>query len=238
MKFSNLAAICAATMMFAMPAGAQTADKTADKKVDKMAAETANPVVATVNGVKILSSDVDVARGQLPEQYRNLPMDQIYQPILNQLIRTKILSAQARADKLHETDTYKRRVSLVAERLLEEALLTKTVGEKVTDEALRSRYDKNSGSFPTKDEIRARHILVKTEAEADADYQGTDRRRGLCEAGGGKINWSVQGQWRRSELFQQGPDGAAVRGSSVRAGQGRIHQVGGQIALRLAYHQA
>ena len=216
MKFLNLAAICAATMMFAMPAGAQTADKdevyrtteekyTADKKVDKMAAEPANPVVATVNGVKILSSDVEVARGQLPEQYRNLPMDQIYQPILNQLIRTKILSAQARADKLHETYTYKRRVSLVAERLLEEALLTKTVGEKVTDEALRSRYDKTSGSFPTKDEIRARHILVKTEAEADAiikeltggaDFAklAAEKSIGPSKANGGDLNYFSKGQ--------------------------------------------
>lgn len=167
MKFSSLAVVCAATMVFAMPAGAQNADKKADKMATQPAAA-ADPVVATVNGVNILGSDVEAARGQLPEQYRNLPMDQLYQPILNQLIRTKILSAQARADKLHETDAYKRRVDLLAERMLEEALLAKTVGEKVTDEALQARYDKTSGSFPTKEEIRARHILVKTEAEADA----------------------------------------------------------------------
>lgn len=163
MKFTSLAAACAATIMFALPVAAQNADKSAAKP-----AAAANPVVATVNGAKIMRSDVEAARGQLPEQYRNLPMEQLYQPILNQLIRTKVLSAQARADKLHETDTYKRRVDLIAERLLEEALLAKTIEEKVTDEALQARYDKTSGSFPTKEEIRARHILVKTEAEADA----------------------------------------------------------------------
>lgn len=167
MKFSSLAVVCAATMAFALPAGAQNADKKADKMAAQPAAA-ANPVVATVNGAKIMRTDVEAARGQLPEQYRNLPMDQLYQPILNQLIRTKILSAQARAEKLHETDAYKRRVDLIAERLLEEALLAKTVADKVTDEALQARYDKTSGSFPTKEEIRARHILVKTQAEADA----------------------------------------------------------------------
>lgn len=167
MKFSSLAAVCAATMVFALPAGAQNADKKADKMAAPPAAA-ANPVVAIVNGAKIMGSDIAAARGQLPEQYRNLPMEQLYQPILNQLIRTKILSAQARADKLDETDTYKRRVDLISERLLEEALLAKTIEEKVTDEALQARYDKTSGSFPTKEEIRARHILVKTQAEADA----------------------------------------------------------------------
>lgn len=201
MKFSSLAAVCAATMMFALPATAQNADK----KAAAAPAAAANPVVAKVNGQDILRSDVEAARGQLPEQYRNLPMDQLYQPILNQLIRTKVLSAQARADKLHETDTYKRRVDLIAERLLEEALLAKTIEEQVTDEALQARYDKTSGSFPTKEEIRARHILVKTEAEADAiikelaggaDFAklAADKSIGPSKTRGGDLDYFSKGQ--------------------------------------------
>jgi peptidyl-prolyl cis-trans isomerase C len=194
MKLLSLAAIGAATMMFASPVTAQTDTATA-----------ANTVVATVNGVKILRSDVEAARSQLPEQYRKLPMDQLYQPILNQLIRTKVLSAQARADKLHETDGYKRRVALIAERMLEEELLKKTIDEKVTDEALQARYDKTSGSFPTKEEIRARHILVKTEAEADAiikeltggaDFAklAAEKSIGPSKANGGDLNYFSKGQ--------------------------------------------
>jgi peptidyl-prolyl cis-trans isomerase C len=194
MKLLSLAAIGAATMMFASPVTAQTDTATA-----------ANTVVATVNGVKILRSDVEAARSQLPEQYRKLPMDQLYQPILNQLIRTKVLSAQARADKLHETDGYKRRVALIAERMLEEELLKKTIDEKVTDEALQARYDKISGSFPTKEEIRARHILVKTEAEADAiikeltggaDFAklAAEKSIGPSKANGGDLNYFSKGQ--------------------------------------------
>lgn len=194
MKLLSLAAIGAATMMFVSPVTAQTDTATA-----------ANTVVATVNGVKILRSDVEAARSQLPEQYRKLPMDQLYQPILNQLIRTKVLSAQARADKLHETEGYKRRVALIAERMLEEELLKKTIDEKVTDEALQARYDKTSGSFPTKEEIRARHILVKTEAEADAiikeltggaDFAklAAEKSIGPSKANGGDLNYFSKGQ--------------------------------------------
>ena len=194
MKLLSLAAIGAATMMFASPVTAQTDTATA-----------ANTVVATVNGVKIMRSDVEAARSQLPEQYRKLPMDQLYQPILNQLIRTKILSAQARADKLHETEGYKRRVALIAERMLEEELLKKTIDEKVTDDALQARYDKTSGSFPTKEEIRARHILVKTEAEADAiikeltggaDFAklAAEKSIGPSKANGGDLNYFSKGQ--------------------------------------------
>ena len=194
MKLFSLAAIGAATMMFASSVTAQTDTATA-----------ANTVVATVNGVKILRSDVEAARSQLPEQYRKLPMDQLYQPILNQLVRTKVLSAQARADKLHETEGYKRRVALIAERMLEEELLKKTIDEKVTDEALQARYDKTSGSFATKEEIRARHILVKTEAEADAiikeltggaDFAklAAEKSIGPSKANGGDLNYFSKGQ--------------------------------------------
>lgn len=194
MKLLSLAAIGAATMMFASSVTAQTDTATV-----------ANTVVATVNGVKILRSDVEAARSQLPEQYRKLPMDQLYQPILNQLVRTKVLSAQARADKLHETEGYKRRVALIAERMLEEELLKKTIDEKVTDEALQARYDKTSGSFPTKEEIRARHILVKTEAEADAiikeltggaDFAklAAEKSIGPSKANGGDLNYFSKGQ--------------------------------------------
>lgn len=198
MKFSTFAAACVATMMFASTVTAQSSGQASGQPAD-------DPVVATVNGARILRSDVEAARGQLPEQYRNLPMDQLYQPILNQLIRTKILSAQAREDKLHETDEYKRRVDLIAERLLEEALLTKTIEEKVTEEALQARYDKTSGSFPTKEEIRARHILVKTEAEADAiikeltggaDFAklAAEKSIGPSKANGGDLNYFSKGQ--------------------------------------------
>lgn len=158
MKITNFAALLGATILFGAPVAAQKADT-------KPAAD---PVVATVNGAKITRSDIDVARGQLPEQYRNLPMKQIYQPLLNQLIRTKILSGAARAEKLNESEDHKRRIALLEERLLEEALLQKMISEKITDDAIRARYDETVGSFPSSEEVRARHILVKTEAEADA----------------------------------------------------------------------
>ena len=117
MKFSSCAALFAVSILSSVPAIAQTA-------APKPATD---PVVATVNGTNILRSDIDVARKQLPEQYRNLPLDQIYQPLLNQLIRTKILSAEARSEKLHETDGFKRRAGLIEDRLLEEARLSQLV---------------------------------------------------------------------------------------------------------------
>ena len=193
MRYSNLAAIVAASVLFGLPATAQNTAAPAD------------PVVASVNGAKIYRSDVSAAHGQLPEQYRKQPIDQVFQPIVNQLIRTKILSVKARADKLDQTDNYKKRMVLIQERLLGEALLAKLIGKKVTDDLLRARYEKNSAQYPTKEEIRARHILVKTEDEANdlikrlvagADFANlaTENSTGPSKTRGGDLDYFGRGQ--------------------------------------------
>lgn len=193
MRYSNLAAIVAASVLFGLPATAQNTTAPAD------------PVVASVNGAKIYRSDVNAAHAQLPEQYRKLPMEQVFQPILNQLIRTKILAVKARADKLDQTANYKKRMVLIQERLLEEALLQKLIGEKVTDDVLRARYKKTSAQYPSKEEIRARHILVKTEDEANdlikqltggADFAklAAEKSTGPSKTRGGDLDYFGRGQ--------------------------------------------
>ena len=92
MKFGTFAAALAVSLAVGLPAGAQ------DKAPN--GAAPADPVVATVNGAKIFRSDVEAARGQLPEQYRNLPMDQLFTPLVNQLVRSKLMAGKARADNL------------------------------------------------------------------------------------------------------------------------------------------
>ena len=193
MKFIRLAAVAVASGALvgaALPAAAQNAD---------------DPVVATVNGASIHRSDVETARSQLPEQYRSLPMERLYQPLLNQLIRSKLLAQQAREEKLQETESHKRRLNLMEDRLLEEALLRRTIDEKVTEEALRARYDKTVKDFPSKDEVRARHILVKTEDEATAIIKELDggadfaklageKSIGPSKSQGGDLNYFGRGQ--------------------------------------------
>lgn len=168
-------------------------------------AQTTDPVVATVNGAKIMRSDVESARGQLPEQYRNLPMEQIFQPILNQLIRAKLIADKARAAKLDETEEFKQRLATIRERLLEEAYLQKAIEENVTEDALRKRYAEMVGKFPSTDEVRARHILVKAEAdaiaiikeiEAGADFAkvAAEKSIGPSKTRGGDLDYFGRGQ--------------------------------------------
>ena len=119
MKFGTLSAAVAVSITVGLSAGAQ------DKAVEK--ATYNDPVVAIVNGDKIFRSDLDTARGQLPDQYRNLPMDQLFTPLVNQLVRSKLMADKARSEQLHESERYLKRLALIRERLLEEALLDKLI---------------------------------------------------------------------------------------------------------------
>ncbi len=172
-------------------------------------AQTPDPVVATVNGASILRSDIEAARSQLPEQYRSLPMEQVFQPILNQLIRTKLLSQKARDAKMQETEAHKRSVALIEDRLLEQVYLQQAIEKRLTDKALRDRYETAVKSFPTSEEVRARHILVKTEAEAvaiikeisgGADFAklAAEKSIGPSKTRGGDLDYFGRGQMVKS----------------------------------------
>ena len=200
MQFTRQAAVAAAVAAFFVltpAARAQTPAQTPASGTD--------PVVAIVNGAEILRSDIEAARGQLPEQYRNLPMDQLFQPIVNQLIRTKLIAQQARDLKLQDDADHKRRVVLIEERLLEEAFLQKQIEERITDAALRERYASAADKFPTTEEVRARHILVKTREEAEAiikDLAGgadfaklaAEKSTGPSKTRGGDLDYFGRGQ--------------------------------------------
>ncbi|PPR12195.1 MAG: putative peptidyl-prolyl cis-trans isomerase [Alphaproteobacteria bacterium MarineAlpha11_Bin1] len=164
-----------------------------------------DPVVATVDGANIFRSDVYAARTQLPEQYRELPMDQVFLPLVNQLVRSKLLVAKAREENLHESAAYQDRLRLIKDRLLEEALLAKVINARLTDKMLRAKYEDAFENLPSKEEIRARHILVKTESEAKllvkkldggADFAklAFDNSIGPSKSQGGDLKYFGRGQ--------------------------------------------
>lgn len=159
MKISRLAARIATAAVLAAPTAAF---------VGAAQAQTPDPVIATVNGANIYRSDIEAARAQLPEQYRNMPVERLYQPLLSQLIRSKLISQKARADNLQDDAGHKKRLAMIEDRLLEEAYLQKIIEGKLTEEAMRARYKDTVARMPANEEVRARHILVKTEAEAVA----------------------------------------------------------------------
>lgn len=131
-----------------------------------------DPVVAVVNGEKILRSDVENAQGNLPQEYQSVPMAQIFPMLLTSMIDSKLVAADARANKINEDEEFKANVALVMDQLLERYAVQKEIALAITDEKLRAAYD--AGAVETGSEIQARHILVKTVEEANAIIKSLD----------------------------------------------------------------
>ena len=144
---------------------------------DSGATQESDPVVARVNGAPLHQSELIAAARQLPPQYQ-ASMDQVLPILLERLIDMRLIGEAGRAEGLAEDAQVKSRVQEAENRIIGEIYLEQKVASRVTDERIRGRYDEIVESTPASEEIKARHILLKTEQEArdtiDALDSGVD----------------------------------------------------------------
>jgi peptidyl-prolyl cis-trans isomerase C len=141
----------------AQPAAAQSAPAAAS-----------DPVVARVDGAEIRQSEVLAAIQTLPEQYRSLPVSALFTPLLNRLIEGKLLAGAAEKAKLADEADVKVKLAAAREQVLRDVYLGREIEKAVSADRMRSYYQALVKSWPAEDQIHARHILVKTEKEAQA----------------------------------------------------------------------
>lgn len=145
------------------------------------AAEDGSAVVARVNGHEILASDVEEAIAALPEQYLSLPRDTLVKAVIDQLVDRHLLVGRARAQNLGDDPNVQRTLKQLESRVLEQAYLRRIVESKVTDEALRRRYERDKDTLGGDKQVRARHILVKTRPEAVEILRELSRGKDFAE---------------------------------------------------------
>jgi len=107
----------------------------------------------------------------LPEQMRSLPFDSVMPILLDRIIDHQALTLQARRAGLDKEPDVQRDMRAAADLVLERAWLARVTPEKVTEAAILARYNRQYANRPATDEVHARHILVSTEAEANAVLQ-------------------------------------------------------------------
>lgn len=125
--------------------------------------ETADTVVATVNGVKITVGHMIALRETLPQEYQSLPDDVLYKGIYEQLIQQEVLAqsvAELGPRALATIDNDKR-------GLVSGIAIEGIVAEAVTDAAVQAAYDARFKDAAPQTEYNAAHILVATREEAE-----------------------------------------------------------------------
>ena len=125
-------------------------------------------VVATVNGDPVTETDLALAITDLNEQFAQLSEEQRRAAALSAIIEIRLMAAEAEKAGLADNDEFTRRMTLLRQRALHSTFIEKEISSSVTDETVRALYDKQIAEITPQEEVRARHILVKTEEEATA----------------------------------------------------------------------
>ncbi len=123
-------------------------------------------VVARVNGVEIIQADIAIVEDLYGPQLQQMP-ESARRPLLVRSLVDLILFANAAgAAKLGDSDDFQRRMTFLRRQALREQYLIEVVEKSVSESEVRARYEEDVKGFKAQDEVRARHILVKTEDEA------------------------------------------------------------------------
>jgi peptidyl-prolyl cis-trans isomerase C len=127
-----------------------------------------DPLIATVNGVEIRQSDLTLAEEDMGQTAQQLPDDARREQLISYVADVILASKAAEAKKVNERKEFKSRIAFIRSKLLMEILLLEEGKAAATDQALHKVYDEAIKQMADEQEVRARHILVATEAEAKA----------------------------------------------------------------------
>lgn len=132
-------------------------------------------VLATVNGQTITSDEVQAVLMEGTQgRFTTLPkekQDELQKRVVDGLIMQELVFEAAKKEGVLESSEYKEQYADIAKRI-EKQLAAKVWQQnllnaiQVSDKEVKAYYDAHPDEFEQKEKVHARHILVKTEAEA------------------------------------------------------------------------
>jgi peptidyl-prolyl cis-trans isomerase C len=131
-------------------------------------AQDADKVVARVNGADIKASDVAIAEEDIGANLAQMPPESRREYLMSYLTDMSLVAKAAEGRKLADSDEFKQRLAYYRNKILMELLLQSEAKAAVSDGAMHQLYDEAARQMAGQQEVRARHILVKTEDEAKA----------------------------------------------------------------------
>lgn len=161
-------------------------------------------VYATVNGDKVTSQDIQMVIRDPRVKFDSLPKN-TQKRVLDKIIEQKLLSAD-----ILKTDIVKDKQYLDALKSIKQSLALQVWMQKkhnslnISDNEAKDFYNKNKSKFQQKAQMKASHILVKTEKEAnniiatlkksknlksDFTQMAKDKSVGPSGKNGGELGW-------------------------------------------------
>ncbi|MGI9384421.1 MAG: peptidylprolyl isomerase [Methyloligellaceae bacterium] len=123
-------------------------------------------VIAKVNGIEITEGDLASARAEVGAEIASIPVAARTRVLVEYLVENQLMAEAAEKGELATGSVFEDRIKYYRRRALRDLYFDKHVRGAVTEADAKTLYDKQVASIKPEIELRARHILVKTEAEA------------------------------------------------------------------------
>ncbi len=122
---------------------------------------------AIVDGVEITDKDIAMILRAMPgATYDKLP-EEVQKQVLNQAIEQRLLINQAKKDGVQNSDDFKNALKEAQDELVLGVWMKQELDKiTISNSEAKDFYSKNSNLFTQPEQVKARHILVKTESEA------------------------------------------------------------------------
>ena len=164
-------------------------------------------VIAEVNGDTITTGDFQKELENLPPYLK--PMADTTEgkkELLDTMVVRELILQQARKDGLDKSPEVAVKLEELKKRVVVESFLKKKVEEqaKVSDEEMKKFYEENKDKFKSGEQVKASHILMKTEKEAQdvlkelkggAKFEELAKKHSIDSAAakGGELGWFSKG---------------------------------------------
>lgn len=166
-------------------------------------------VVAKVNGDDITEAQLAFAEAEIGSELAGVPAESRRRVLVEYLIEAHLMADAAEKAKLSDSKEFEARLKYYRLRALRDSYFEKQIRDSVPEAEAKALYDERVKSLPAQEEIRARHILVKTEEEAKkvaaeiaggADFgeAATKYSQDRGGQGGGDLGYFARGQMVKS----------------------------------------
>ncbi len=128
-----------------------------------------NRVLATVNGKEITEKDVDLLLKNLgPQRAMQFYSEEGRKKLVDELINQELIYLDALENKLDSDEEFLTELEYMRQNLLKQFAVRKLLENvSIEEEELVAFYNSNKTRFKKPEMVRARHILVDTESEAN-----------------------------------------------------------------------
>jgi peptidyl-prolyl cis-trans isomerase C len=130
-------------------------------------AQSPETVVAELNGSAITFGEIAEFQKGIPNA-AEMETSAILPRLIEFYIDQKLMIAAAKGRGLEKDPQVQEQLARLEGELVRQAYLRDEISDRVNDDTIRAAYDKSMETYVQDREIRARHILVKTEDEAEA----------------------------------------------------------------------